>query len=316
MRRLRTTRIIWLGALLCVAAVPLWAHENDAHAAATTWTWEPSVVIPIFVSAALYAIGYARMRRRAGARLLTWPFVSCFAGILALIIALDSPVHLVGEQLFWVHMTQHELLMLIAAPLLVMGRPLVPFLWALPQSRREGLGKLSKTKAWRGTWIAISSAGAAWIIHALALWIWHAPSLFEAALHNEAVHAVQHLCFLGSALLFWWTLIHGRHGRLGYGAAVVYVFTTAAHNSILGALLTFAPRAWYPTYVSTAQNWSLTPLQDQQLGGLIMWVPAGVVLLVVGLALFAAWLGESQRRFEYTRMAALMKSAKGAAHAR
>jgi len=175
---------------------------------------------------------------------------------------------------------------------------------------------MSKTKIWRGTWIAISSAGAAWVIHAVALWIWHAPSLFEAALHSEAIHAVQHLCFLGSALLFWWTLIHGRHGRLGYGAAVVYVFTTAAHNSILGALLTFAPRAWYPTYASTAQNWSLTPLQDQQLGGLIMWVPAGVVLLIVGLALFAAWLGESQRRFEYTRMAALMKSAKGAAHAR
>jgi cytochrome c oxidase assembly factor CtaG len=107
-------------------------------------------------------------------------------------------------------------------------------------------------------------------------------------------------------LLFWWTLIHGRHGRLGYGAALVYVFTTAAHNSVLGALLTFAPHSWYRTYVASTAAWSLTPLEDQQLGGLIMWVPAGVILLVIGLALFAAWMGECERRFQYTRMAALV----------
>jgi putative membrane protein len=280
------------------------------------WSWEPWVVSPILVTILLYSAGRIRMRRRSANRLSPWPAVSFATGIAALVIALDSPVHTVGEQLFWVHMTQHELLMLVAAPLLVMASPLVPFLWALPQTWRERLGRASKTKIWSATWIAISSAGAAWIIHAIALWVWHAPALFEAALHSEWIHAAQHLCFLGSALLFWWTLIHGRHGRLGYGAAVVYVFTTAAHNSVLGALLTFAPRAWYPTYAATTQLWSLSPLEDQQLGGLIMWVPAGVLLLVVGLALLAAWIGESQRRFEYTRMSALVKSANGVADAR
>ena len=177
------------------------------------------------------------------------------------------------------------------------------------------MARIPKSRAWTALWIPISSAAAAWIIHAVALWAWHAPTLFEAALHREWIHAVQHLCFLGSAVLFWWTLIHGRHGRLGYGAAVVYVFTTAAHNSILGALLTFAPRAWYPTYVSTAPAWSITPLQDQQLGGLIMWIPAGILLLAVGLALVAGWIAESQRRFEYTRMASLMRAANGGADA-
>ena len=137
----------------------------------------------------------------------------------------------------------------------------------------------------------ISSAAAAWMIHAVALWGWHVPFLFELALHSESVHAVQHLCFIGSALLFWWTLIHGRHGRLGYGAAVVYVFTTAAHNSILGALLTLAPHPWYPTYVSTAHAWSITPLEDQQLGGLIMWIPGGVFAVVP----YPASGGDAQR---------------------
>ena len=163
--------------------------------------------------------------------------------------------------------------------------------------------------------MALSSTAAAWMIHAVVLWIWHAPSLFEAALHSEWIHAAQHLCFLASALLFWWTLIHGRHGRLGYGAAVVYVFTTAAHNSVLGALLTFAPRAWYPTYAATTQAWSLTPIEDQQLGGLIMWIPAGTLLLVIGLALMAAWIGESQRRLQYTRLASLIGGTTGAADA-
>jgi cytochrome c oxidase assembly factor CtaG len=261
-------------------------------------------------------IGTFRMQRRSSVRISFWPMLSFIAGITSLIIALDSPIHLLGEQLFWVHMTQHELLMLVAAPLLVMGRPLVPFLWALPRRLRERIGRISKSRAWTAIWISISSAATAWIIHAVALWGWHAPALFEAALHQEWIHAVQHICFLASALLFWWTLIHGRHGRLGYGAAVVYVFTTAAHNSILGALLTFAPHVWYPSYVSTVSAWSLTPLQDQQLGGLIMWIPAGVLLLAVGLALLAGWIGESQRRFQYTRMAALMRVQNGAADAK
>jgi putative membrane protein len=305
-----------VAAIVCLTSMQLWAHESGSPKPAMRWSWEPWVVIPIVVTVFLYAAGRDQMRRRSASRLSPWPAISFAGGIAALVIALDSPVHTVGEQLFWVHMTQHELLMLVAAPLLVMAGPLVPFLWALPQRWRERLGRASKTKVWGATWIAISSAGAAWIIHAVALWVWHAPALFEAALHSEWIHAVQHLCFLGSALLFWWTLIHGRHGRLGYGAAVVYVFTTAAHNSVLGALLTFAPRAWYPTYAATTQLWSLSALEDQQLGGLIMWVPAGVLLLVVGLALFAAWIGESQRRFEYTRMSALVKNANGVADAR
>jgi cytochrome c oxidase assembly factor CtaG len=316
MRLAHKIRDLAVAAIVCLNSMQLWAHKSGAPKPEMRWSWEPWVVIPILVTVFLYTAGRIQMRRRSANRLSPWPAISFAGGIAALVIALDSPVHTLGEQLFWVHMTQHELLMLVAAPLLVMAGPLVPFLWALPQRWRERLGRASKTKVWSATWIAISSAGAAWIIHAIALWVWHAPALFEAALHREWIHAVQHICFLGSALLFWWTLIHGRHGGLGYGASVVYVFTTAAHSSVLGALLTFAPRAWYPTYAATTQLWSLSPLEDQQLGGLIMWVPAGALLLVLGLALFAAWIGESQRRFEYTRMSALVKNANGVADAR
>jgi len=132
----------------------------------------------------------------------------------------------------------------------------------------------------------------AWWIHALAIWLWHAPVLFQATVTNDLVHTAQHLSFFLSALLFWWALFYA-HGRRAYGSGVLYIFTTAIHTGILGALLTFAPRLWYPVYSKTAEPWGLSPLQDQQIGGLIMWVPASLVYLAAGLALFAAWMKES-----------------------
>ncbi|HVV45320.1 MAG TPA: cytochrome c oxidase assembly protein, partial [Bryobacteraceae bacterium] len=106
------------------------------------------------------------------------------------------------------------------------------------------------------------------------------------------IHALQHISFLGSALLFWWSLFYARK-RTAYGESFIYVFTTAVHTSILGALLTFSSSAWYPIYRLPAPRFGLTAVQDQQIGGLIMWVPAGVVYLIAGLSLFALWLRES-----------------------
>jgi cytochrome c2 len=124
------------------------------------------------------------------------------------------------------------------------------------------------------------------------LWAWHLPVAFEWALHDSNVHAMQHLMFFITAALFWWAIIHGRYGRLGYGMAVFFVFATAMHTALLGVLLTYATHLWYPTYAHTAPH----ALEDQQLAGLIMWIPAGVIFTLIALALFAAWLGESERR--------------------
>jgi putative membrane protein len=134
------------------------------------------------------------------------------------------------------------------------------------------------------------------VLHAIALWVWHVPSLFELALASEGVHTIQHLCFLVTAALFWWGMVHGRYGGAGYGIAVLYVFVTSVHSSVLGALMTVSERLWYPSYAGSATEWRLDALVDQQLAGLIMWVPSGVIFIVGGLALLSAWLGESARR--------------------
>jgi cytochrome c oxidase assembly factor CtaG len=120
--------------------------------------------------------------------------------------------------------------------------------------------------------------------------------LYQATLGGETLHTLQHVSFLGTALLFWWALLRGREGRLGRPAAVIYLFTTAMHTSLLGVLLTFSERLWYPLYDATTAPWGLTPLEDQQLAGLIMWVPAGVSYLIATLGLAATWLKESAAR--------------------
>ena len=158
-------------------------------------------------------------------------------------------------------MIQHEVLMLVAGPLLVLGRPLPLFLRALPLAWRRQLGKWGKNL--QGSWRVLTHPLVVWTLHAAALWIWHLPRLFQATLTSELAHAWQHLSFFGTALCFWWALLYGHQKLQGYGVAVLAVFTTALHSSLLGALLTFAPTPWYPAYAHTTATWGLTPLEDR-----------------------------------------------------
>jgi putative membrane protein len=280
---------------------PVWAHEGKPHTFHDLWyTWgrDPFVIAGLVATAWLYWRGFRRVwaesaRGREVRRWEAWAFAG---GWLALFVALVSPLHPWGEVLFSAHMTQHEVLMLVAAPLLVLGRPLVPFLWALPARWRSKAGAFGKRRSVQRVWSVVTNPLVAWAVHAVALWIWHIPALFQATLRSDLVHTLQHLSFLGSALLFWWALVHGRRGLMGYGAAVLYMFTTSVHSGALGALITFARAVWYPAYVGSTASWGLTPLEDQQLGGLIMWVPAGLVYIVAGLALMVGWMRESERR--------------------
>jgi cytochrome c oxidase assembly factor CtaG len=257
-----------------------------------TWGFEWPVVVPLVVTGAVYALGVWRMWRKAGAgRGIRPAEVACFAGgWLALAVALVSPLHPWGNVLFSAHMAQHELLMLAAAPLLVLSKPVVATLTAVPATWARWLSGWTRAGWWQGTWAVVSGLMFAGVAHAVVLWVWHVPVLFRAALHSGVVHAAQHLTFTLSAVLFWWALLHGPGKAFGYGAGVLYLFATTLHTGLLGALLTIAPTVWYPEYLATTAPWGLTPLEDQQIGGLIMWVPACSVYIVAALALFAAWL--------------------------
>jgi cytochrome c oxidase assembly factor CtaG len=287
--------------VLCLLASPAFGHEgkpHNWHDLWRSWSFEPLVVISLTLTALLFAIGLRRLWKesKVGKGIRRWEALTFAGGWLALFIALVSPVHAWGRVLFSAHMTQHEILMLVAAPLLVLSRPLIAFMWALPIGWSRRTGAWARKGSVRKSWYALTNPLVAWLVHAVALWMWHIPRLFDATLHSELVHTVQHLSFLLSALLFWWALLHGRRGWMGYGAAVLYVFTTSAHSGLLGALLTFSATVWYPSYLGLTASWGLTPLEDQQLGGLIMWIPAGLVYAVAGLVLLANWLRNSEAR--------------------
>ncbi|MEO7336512.1 MAG: cytochrome c oxidase assembly protein [Caldimonas sp.] len=261
------------------------------------WSFDPLVVACLGLSIALYAGGLARLWRRAGWGHGAVPAsVASFAGgWLALALALLSPLDELSEQLFSAHMVQHEVMMLIAAPLLVLGRPLAVWTWAFPLSTRRALGALFRHAAWRVPWRAATRPLGAWTIHALALWLWHVPRWFDAALESDGVHALQHTSFLVGALLFWWSIL-GVARRADRGAVLLSLFTTMAHTGALGALMMLSTQPWYAPYLQTAPTFGLDALQDQQLGGVVMWVPAGFVYIACGLVLASRWLRPPEPR--------------------
>jgi putative membrane protein len=247
----------------------------------------------------MYARGVRALWRRGGTGRVVgeWRVASYFAGLASLFIALVSPVDAIGAALFSMHMTQHLLLMMVAAPLIVLGDPVTVTLWALPLRWRRGVGLTFRRTRWlRAAWSALTIAPIAWTLHVVTLWLWHAPIFYEMALQSELVHEFEHATFFITALLFWWLLFapHGR--RLNIGAKVAYLFAAMLQGTILGAVITFARHPWYWSYFGTTKAWGFTPLEDQQLAGLIMWIPAGLIYLAALLPLlFAELLGRDRK---------------------
>lgn len=262
------------------------------------WSWEPAVVIALALAAALYLVGLRRLWRSSaiGAGIRGWEVVSFAVGWLVVALALLSPLHALGGVLFAAHMTQHELLISLAAPLLVLGRPLIPFLWSLPIRARRNIGELTRARLFDATWRTLTRPSVAFALHAVALWTWHLPRFYQATLTSELAHTLQHTTFLATALLFWWTMFNARGGEFRRGLAVFYLFATVLQTGALGALLTFGGTLWYPAYATTTTPWGLTPIEDQQLGGLIMWIPGSLTYLLAALWIFGEWLRESERR--------------------
>jgi cytochrome c oxidase assembly factor CtaG len=281
---------------ILILPVSAWAHASPVPHVEPGWTLTPSILIPLAVSLLLYVPGAARLFRRAHrSRAVLRRRVVLFAvGWLTLAAAAVSPLHEAGENSFTLHMLEHELLMLVAAPLLVLSRPLESMLWAWPTSARRVIGGWARSSVVQGSWHFLSGAVSATILQAAALWLWHAPMLFELALANDAWHIAQHLSFLISALLFWSAMFHNKPAHGGRGLAVLCLFATSVISGALGALMAFSESPWYPRYAALGlAPFGLTPVEDQQLAGLLMWIPGGLVHAIAALILLAAVLRAS-----------------------
>ncbi|MER9840230.1 cytochrome c oxidase assembly protein [Mesorhizobium australicum] len=262
------------------------------------WTLAFPITLPLAAIALIYALGASRLWRRSsrGRSERTRQVLLFAAGWGVLTGALVSPIHALGERVFAAHMIEHELLMAVAAPLLVAACPGAALIWALPAALRRGTGRLTHGRIVQAIWTVASRPLNATIIHGIAIWIWHVPVLFEAALQQGALHYAQHASFLGTALLFWWGILPRSGRQQACGSAVMHLFFTSLHTGLLGVLLLLSPRLWYPQNAGGAALWGLTPIEDQQLAGLVMWVPAGLIYGGAALLLAGLWISKSGTR--------------------
>jgi cytochrome c oxidase assembly factor CtaG len=269
--------------LIALLGQPAFAHGISDVDSGSLWSYDPWLLAPLYAVGIGFYVGTQRLWRHAGGgRGVSFRKVGAFwTGWLVTALATTSPLHWLGERLFTAHMVEHELLMVVAAPLMAYARINGPLLWCVPSSFRRATGRFLNRPILAVPWRFISAA----------LWAWHVPPLYAQALENPAVHRLQHISFFATALLFWWVLLYGRgqdrSSRVRDGIAIGCLFITILHSGVLGALLTVSPRLWIPAQGAFAGEFGLSPLEDQQLAGILMWVPMGT--LYTGAALFFAY---------------------------
>lgn len=269
------------------------AHGAEVHFFPSVWAIDPWILTPLVIAGFLYGRGLRRLSRRAQT---SRPVVAkraffYWVGWLTLAAALLSPLHWLAEQLFTFHMIEHEIIMAISAPLIVIAQPAGLFLWGLPDRLRRRAGRAMRKGSMRIVWRWLSGGTNATLLHAVAIWAWHAPVLFDAAVSDITLHRVQHLSFFATAILFWWSIFW----RSNHGVAAWHLLLTMLHTGALGALIALAPRVLYLEQTHAAGIWGLTPLEDQQLAGMVMWIPAGTIYAGAALAMVALWIARASR---------------------
>jgi cytochrome c oxidase assembly factor CtaG len=293
MRRLIRPPVLTLAALGLLVAPGLAEAHAGHHHQAPEWTFAPGVVIPLALTLVLYMVGWIRLAHRSSLRMPRHRAGLFLSGWAIMAAALVSPLHEAGEHSFTLHMIEHELIMLPAALLLVASRPGPVLLWGLPAPLRQGLSPLLRLPLWR--WLAAPLVATG--LQAAALVGWHMPALFNRALTSEWWHVAQHASFAGTALLFWWAMLP-RRGAESSLVASICLFVTSMVGSGLGALMALSASPWYPAYAAMgAMPFGLSPEMDQQLAGVIMWVPGGLFHLGAALILLArSLMGTPARR--------------------
>lgn len=267
-----------------------------------SWVEEPLLILCVFAAVAAYITGLGRLRREIpGLDFPTWRVVCYFGGVVAFVAALLSPIAAYSEQLFSMHMVQHLLLLLAAPPLILLGTPLLPLLWALPKVWRKNLMRRFRPNTRLGRVLYyLAHPIVAVVAYVACVGVWHIPNFYDAAQGRTFMHDLEHVMFYGSALLFWWPIVAPprRRRRLSLGLALPYLLPPFLEGMLIGVLLTFSNRPLYTTYedLDTQPIWGLGLLDDQQLGGLIMWVPGGMFFLIPLMGILVQFLREDERR--------------------
>jgi cytochrome c oxidase assembly factor CtaG len=263
----------------------------------TAWDWRLDVSLVLGTTTLLYIIGWWRLRRKGRGQLATgWRLASYLGGIFALVLALLSPIDTFQSLLFFMHMVQHLLLSMIAPPLLWLASPLPISLWGLPKALRLSMALLLGRQAiFRRALRAATPPFIVWMLYVATLWGWHDPAAYNAALRIEWLHDVEHLSFFGTSMLFWWHVTNAApriHGHFPRFSRVLYVLLAFFQNFGPSIVITMAPEPIYTHYTEVPRLWGISALEDQRIGGLIMWIPGGMMYAVAEIILVVRMLGQ------------------------
>jgi len=281
-----------------------------ARAALSSWSWRPEVIIPLLILGTLFLVGWRRLRARggrvAGWRTLgaPWRPVSYIAGLLVVALALLSPFDVLVQQLFFMHMIQHLLLIMVAPPLLLLPNPLPFVLWGLPTPLRLGVGGalnsvINKQSAVGRVLRLMTTPVAVWFIFVVMIIGWHDPSLYNAALRSNWVHDLEHITMFAAGMLYWW-LVSGAgprlHKNLSRVAKIAFILAVIPPNMALGIVLAFSQQPIYAFYSDMPRLWGISALDDQRISGVIMWIPGNMMHFMTALAIiFMILSGEGRK---------------------
>jgi cytochrome c oxidase assembly factor CtaG len=260
------------------------------------WSFGPMAVVTLAGAAVVYARGWAVIRRRRASPVVSGRQAAAyFIGLGLLAAAAVSPLDAAATTLLSAHMGQHLIFLLVAPPFIVYGRPGLVLALGLPGPVRRRLSAFAGRN--RGVLRSVRNPILVFAVSVGVLWGWHLPAVYQAAVRNPTLHAAEHLTFVITGLAFWSLVIdHGARRRLGYAGGMVLVFTAMLASAALGALITFSPVVLYPLYQAGAGLWGTSALADQQLAGAVMWVPPGLLYLVVIAVLAQRWFEDVERR--------------------
>jgi putative membrane protein len=272
----------------------------------TRWDIPWAVTCALIVTALIYLRGWTRIRRTRPEMFPRWRLMAFEAGILALFVAVASPLDTFADSLLFMHMAQHFVLMSIAPPLIVLGAPVVPMLRGLPRWLIRGLRPLFARGILHSIGTFLTRPRVAWLAMNLAYIGWHVPRAYELALASENWHNCEHACFFFTSVLFWWPVIAPWPFRQNYSRWLLLPYLVLADlvNTALSAFLCFSGRLLYPSYGEVPRLFGLSAINDQAAAGAFMWVLGSTVFLIPAMGIVLQLLSPQRRRISAGQVAA------------
>lgn len=249
------------------------------------WSFRADILLVLALAAVVYLTGWSRLRRQASGAATVSGLALYLGGIAALVTALVSPVDRLAAERLSMHMVQHILLLMVAPLGILLANPFAAVVWGLPAGIRERVaGLFREGSRLRFVMSGLTFMPVAWALYVVNLWAWHHPALYQAALNYWWLHDLEHWLFFATAVIFWWPIVNAaplfRPGR-PLGSRVVYLLAATLQNTLLGMAISLPERILYPFYGTVPVLEALSPIQDQALGGGIMWVSGHMYIIPI-----------------------------------